>query len=125
MRIALALILIAPLAAAQTSCAPHWAQGEFPLTGINGDVFTMTSFDDGSGPALFIGGSFSLAGTVPANNVVKWDGLAWSALGGGFDGQVTAMAVYDDGNGPALYAGGNFTSRVASASCRRTRACRC
>ncbi|HEX6883648.1 MAG TPA: HYR domain-containing protein, partial [Planctomycetota bacterium] len=73
-------------------------------------VDALTVFDDGGGPALIAGGSFATAGAVPAQNVARWSGSAWSALGAGVDGRVRALAVLDDGNGAALYAAGDFTS---------------
>lgn len=72
-------------------------------------VICMTTFDDGSGPALYAGGSFSTAGGVPALRVAKWDGASWSAMGDGFNSTVQELTVFDDGSGPALYALGNFT----------------
>lgn len=74
--------------------------------GINGSVKAMAIFDDGSGPALYVGGSFQQAGGVQAYNVARWDGEAWSDVGVGVGGEVRALAVFDDGSGPALYAGG-------------------
>ncbi len=72
-------------------------------------VICMTTFDDGSGPALYAGGSFSTAGGVPALRVAKWDGSAWSAMGDGFNSTVQELTVFDDGSGAALYAMGNFS----------------
>ncbi len=73
-------------------------------------VFSLAIWDDGSGSALFAGGSFSTAGGVSAGNISKWDGSAWLALGTGTNGSVSAMAAFDDGSGPALYAAGSFTT---------------
>jgi hypothetical protein len=69
---------------------------------------------DGKGN-LYAGGEFSLAGGVSANNIAKWDGTSWSALGSGVGtpylsyniGAVYALAVDGEGN---LYAGGGFTT---------------
>ena len=72
-------------------------------------VRALASFDDGSGPALYAGGSFTTAGGVPASGVARWDGASWSPLDLGTNGSVAALAVWDDGTGPALYAGGSFT----------------
>ena len=36
-----------------------------------------------SGTNLYAGGDFTTAGGVTANNIAKWDGSAWSALGSG------------------------------------------
>ncbi|HEU5319466.1 MAG TPA: HYR domain-containing protein, partial [Methylomirabilota bacterium] len=64
--------------------------------------------DDGGGPALYAGGSFTIAGGVAANRVAKWNGASWSALGSQQEDQnVYVLAAYDDGSGPALYAGGD------------------
>ncbi len=92
----------------------------FPLgAGADGIVRAIASYDDGSGdgPALYVGGRFDTAGGSIVNNVAKWDGSEWSALGDGLTGgnnppgEVWAMAVYDDGSGvgEALYVGGDFT----------------
>jgi hypothetical protein len=83
-----------------------------PGGGVGGTlpwVYALTEFDDGSGPALYGGGSFEAAGGVPASRMAKWDGVAWSPLAdGGTFGPVYALTVFDDGSGPALYAGGQF-----------------
>ena len=76
-------------------------------------VRAFASFDDGSGPALYVAGLFTRAGGVPVSQVARWDGASWSDVGGGFGSftgspQVWALAVHDDGSGPALYAGGRF-----------------
>lgn len=78
-----------------------------------GDVNDLEVFDDGSGPALFVGGFFEEAGGIQANGIAKWDGQDWSALvgpGGNGVGEhwVRAMEVFDDGGGPDLYVGGSF-----------------
>jgi hypothetical protein len=83
-------------------------------TGFTGKVYTLTVFDDGTGPALYAGGNFTTAGGVTVNRIAKWDGNAWSPLTGpsgtGVDHTVLALTVFDDGTGPALYAGGHFTT---------------
>jgi hypothetical protein len=78
-------------------------------------VHAMTVFDDGGGPALFVGGDFTIAGGVSASVIAKWDGASWAALGSGLEGgtngpTVNDLAIFDDGGGPALYAAGEFTS---------------
>ena len=60
-------------------------------------------FDDGSGPALFAGGHFTMAGDVPTAHVAKWDGAAWSSPGDPIATHVFDLAVFDDGTGPALF----------------------
>src|SRR5262245_7961606 len=75
---------------------------------LNDMVETLAVHDDGSGPALFAGGSFTTAGSLTVNRIARWNGSSWSALGTGMNGLVLALAEFDDGSGPALYAGGTF-----------------
>ncbi|MCP4246482.1 MAG: hypothetical protein GY778_05485, partial [bacterium] len=90
---------------AQGQCEPQWLPGEgFP--GLDRDAHAAVVYDDGSGPALYVGGEFTIAGDVFANNIARWDGTSWSPLGSGMNGQVRALTVY---NGD-LIAGGNFTT---------------
>jgi len=84
--------------------------GWSPLGGCLGGVGNaLAVFDDGSGEALYYGGSFFQADGQPVQNVAAWDGATWSPLGSGVNGEVFALAVFDDGSGPALYAGGAFS----------------
>jgi hypothetical protein len=84
--------------------------------GVGGSVGGLAIYDDGTGPALYVGGMFTLAGGVTVNNIARWDGSEWSDVGGGVAGSsspppvVHALAVFDDGTGSALYAGGEFWS---------------
>jgi len=102
-----ALHAVAGLTPAQGQCAFEWAPG-FTAPGTNGTVFAMAVFDDGNGPALYVGGWFTKAGGVEANYIGKWDGSLWSPLGSGVNDRVMALTVFDDGTGPAVYAGGFF-----------------
>jgi len=72
-------------------------------------VYAAAVFDDGGGPALYVGGEFTQAGGQAASCVAKWDGQTWSPVGGGLNGVVRALKVYDDGDGQALYAAGGFS----------------
>jgi hypothetical protein len=84
--------------------------------GLAASVRASISFDDvGAGtPALFAGGYFASIGGVPMQRVARWDGSAWSDMGGGVGAvngpHVQAFEAYDDGSGagPALYVGGYF-----------------
>ena len=70
-------------------------------------VAAMTVFDDGTGPALYVGmGSGVRISGVPLASVYKWDGVSWSAVGQEFGGRVTDLKVWDNGSGPALYVAG-------------------
>ncbi|HKQ47132.1 MAG TPA: immunoglobulin domain-containing protein [Phycisphaerae bacterium] len=84
--------------------------GEGPLNGTNGQIRCLYSFDDGSGPALYVGGDFTEAGGFSGNRIAKWNGNAWSALGSGMDDRVNSLCSHDDGTGPALYAAGTFVA---------------
>jgi hypothetical protein len=77
------------------------------LPGANGNIFgnIFATVLDGAGN-LYVGGRFTIIGTVPATNIAKWDGTAWSALGEGVMGEVYALAVA----GTDLYVGGSFTN---------------
>ena len=89
----------------------EWRSGfHFPDgNGVNNNVRVLTVFDDGTGPALYAGGEFTMAGGVPANSIAKWTGTAWAPLGGGLSAfGPLALTGFDDGTGPALYAGGHF-----------------
>ena len=55
---------------------------------------------------LYVGGDFTDAGGIPANNIAKWNGSTWSALGGGLNGPGTSLALDSNNN---LYVGGYFT----------------
>ncbi len=58
------------------------------------------------GTDLYAGGLFETANGLAANNIAKWNGSAWSALGSGMNSSVVALAV----SGTDLYAGGEFTT---------------
>lgn len=90
------------------------AGSESGTEGTNGLVYALTVFDDGTGPVLVAGGTFTTAGGAPASRLAAWDGSSWSALGSGIGDSVGAavhaMKVWDDGHGLALYVGGRFAS---------------
>src|SRR5690606_1190352 len=70
-------------------------------------VYALTIFDDGSGPALYAGGSFGSIGGVPGTAfIARWDGDSWASVGGGMSSYVFGLGAFDDGSGSALYAGG-------------------
>ena len=90
---------------ASAECPYEWLPGE-GLPGLDNTVYAAAVHDDGTGPALFVGGRFSIAGDVIAENIAKWDGTQWEPLGSGTSSNVNALTVY---NGE-LIAGGNFTT---------------
>ncbi|MEQ8844750.1 MAG: GC-type dockerin domain-anchored protein [Phycisphaerales bacterium] len=80
---------------------------------LDGRATTLEVFDDGSGPALYVGGVFTTAGGQDATSIARWDGVAWSGMDGpGVPGGLTwifDIHVHDFGDGPMLYAGGLAT----------------
>lgn len=56
---------------------------------------------------VYIGGSFTNAGSANGDFIVSWNGTAFSSLGTGMDAMVNAIAFDAAGN---LYAGGDFTT---------------
>jgi len=104
-----------------SSCAPAWVPTFGPAPGASERVWAFEHFDDGSGPALFIAGTFNTVGNVLSPGIARWNGSEWSSVGGGTNAGVIALAVFDDGTGPALFAGGNFTSAGGVAASRIAR----
>lgn len=106
-----------PSAGETDACTPTWIPtfGGAPGTSGSGWVYCSAVFDDGTGPALYVGGLFTTMGGAHARCVAKWDGATWTQVGDGLDMDmgtlnpfVYALEVFDDGTGPALYAGGVF-----------------
>lgn len=81
---------------------------------IDAYVLELTVWDDGTGPALYVGGGFTTAAGLEVNHVARFDGESWSALVGpdgvGVDGPVGAIHAHDSGSGETLYFGGRFAS---------------
>ena len=73
----------------------------------------MTVWDpDGPGPlppVVVVGGSFTVAGSVVANNIAAWNPATgqWSALGVGTNSTVRALSILPSGE---LVVGGEFTA---------------
>lgn len=93
--------------------------------GFDGPVNALATFDDGTGEALYAGGSFSSVDTSLASNIASWNGISWQPAGSGTDGQVWSLAQFDiDFSGPIppvlavggdfLLAGGTAASRIAT-----------
>ncbi|GAB3869272.1 hypothetical protein GCM10028824_15940 [Hymenobacter segetis] len=85
-----------------------WALGSGIANGINGSVYALAVAANGD---VYAGGKFTQAGGVSANNIARWNGTAWAALGTGtstgiYPSWVNALAVAANGD---VYVGGNFT----------------
>ena len=101
-----------------------WSSLDHAFYPTSGEVDALAVHDDGTGPALYVGGAFntSIGTTTNANHVVKWDGSHWSSLGLGVSDSscetascpVLCLASHDDGTGPALYVGGHFLTAGGS-----------
>ncbi len=70
-----------------------------------GEIETMLVYDDGTGPALYVGGiNIRLNGAL--QSISKWNGVTWTAVGQTLGGRVWSMVPFDDGSGTKLYACG-------------------
>ena len=95
-----------------------WSMLPGRFTEVFRGVRSITSFDDGSGARLYVGGSFRIdAGpwvNGPWELVAAWDGISWSSVGTNTPQPTTAvvrdMLEFDDGNGRALFVAGSFLS---------------
>ncbi len=87
----------------------EWIPNDYPFV----EVHAILS----DGTNLYVGGSFTNAGGLPAKNIARWDGASWHALGSGIPEfgsclfgscvyPVTSIAIM---NGK-LFAGGGFTT---------------
>lgn len=83
--------------------------------GISGTVNSIVVDVSGN---VYVGGNFTKAGTLAANNISKWDGTAWSTLGSGaangLNGEVKSIVL--DGND--LYVSGNFSTAGGASAMR-------
>ena len=75
-------------------------------SGANVGVNSTASAVEPSGGNVYVGGGFTMAGGAPANNIARWNGASWSALGSGVNGLVIDIAAAGD----VVYAGGTFTT---------------
>ena len=73
-----------------------WAKpgGGLQANGSFADIAAMAVFDDGSGPALYAGGSDFRVPGGPVCSVAKWDGKAWTTVGQNLGGRVWDLAVF-------------------------------
>ncbi|WP_448540453.1 beta strand repeat-containing protein [Roseiflexus sp.] len=75
---------------------------------ISGDFRTVVRVIVLSGSDVYVGGNFTNAGGVSgANNIARWDGTNWNAVGGAsaINDNVYAVAI----SGENVYVGGDFT----------------
>lgn len=91
------------LSHATAQCATQWLPPIGP-SGPNNAIHALATLPNGD---VIAGGVFTQIGGVPANNVARWDGVAWNAMGTGTDAQVTEVRVLQNGD---LLVGGHFTT---------------
>ncbi|MEO1697019.1 MAG: hypothetical protein AAFU73_06970 [Planctomycetota bacterium] len=84
--------------------------GVFNHNSARGHVEVLQVFDDGNGPALYVGGIFASINGVPFANVARWDGSTWTAPGGwNAPGDIEDFEVLALNSGPEeLYVSGRF-----------------
>ena len=103
------IVLIVTPVAANGQCPDDWLPGD-AVQGVGSQVFATAVWDPaGPGPQqeqLVVGGSFQVAGDIPADRIAAWDGSSWQPLGTGMNDRVEAITVYEG----QLIAGGVFTT---------------
>ena len=104
---------------------PGWSH-DFALPGVNGaTTSTVASVIITGTRKLWVGGEFSQAGDVPAQNVAIWNGQRWSAPGEGLSEVVTqlvatpaeeiyALVRADEGQSPLRFWNGTKWSSVGA-----------
>lgn len=102
----------------------RWDGASWSAVGVGmdqGSVWTLAVLDDGLSSALFAGGTFTTIGGATVNHIARWNGVAWSPVGGGVDGFVSELLVHNDGSGTSLFAGGRFLNAGGVAANRIAR----
>ncbi len=128
------IIAAAGLAATATvafgQCEPAWDYTIGTPGVADGYVQPIFNWDDGTGDALYAGGSFSAIGGAPDTTLIgQWDGSVWSGLGspglstGTTNGFVTSLTAFDVFGTESLIVGGFFASAGAMADTKSLAAC--
>jgi hypothetical protein len=81
-----------------------WSALQGGVTGFGGTWWSVEAMAVYGGE-LIVGGQFVFAGGLPSQNIARWNGFNWLAMGNGISGVVNAMAS----SGSDLYVGGWFT----------------
>ncbi|MEQ8315975.1 MAG: GC-type dockerin domain-anchored protein [Phycisphaerales bacterium] len=103
-----AMLVAMPLVA--QDCEPGYVDGLFCPPGASGLVYEAVTFDDGSGPALYLVGDFLSVGCSDGRYFARWDGATLQSVDNEMNNRPFCAVVHDDGSGPALYVGGSFTT---------------
>ena len=59
--------------------------GSGPLNGVNGEIYALAEYDDGSGKALYATGAFLSAGALQSPRITKWQCLDPPLFANGFE----------------------------------------
>jgi hypothetical protein len=81
----------------------HWNYKFDSTNSPNGPVYAIAVKDS----FVYIGGRFKKIGSLVVNNIARWDGHSWTALGDGFLSALTVQSIALEGND--VYAGGLFS----------------
>ena len=83
-----------------------WGSVGSGRNGTDGLIYAIAA--DGSGN-VYVGGTFTLVGDIPASYIAKWNGTSWSTLPSGavngVNSSVSAIAI----SGSDVYVGGYFS----------------
>ena len=91
----------------------EWSSVGGGVSGTTGGSTAVAALVFDGGGNLYVGGSFTEAGSVTVNSVARWDGSAWAGLGGGVvNGRVETLVIAF----PYLYAGGGFSDMDGDAT---------
>ncbi|OAB62497.1 hypothetical protein AY599_28475 [Leptolyngbya valderiana BDU 20041] len=78
----------------------------------NGRAIALQVWDDGTGPALYVGGAFTRIAGLSTNGIARFDGRTWSVPAQGplphANGRVHDIHAHDFGRGPQLTVAGEF-----------------
>ncbi len=85
--------------------SPNWWSQVRAIVTIGNDVYVGGSFSSAKSPQARHATARNAPGGIVVSNIAKWNGSAWSEVGGGVDGDVYAMAT----DGSNIYVGGFFT----------------
>ena len=104
-----------------------WDGEQWSMVGQQGGGLQLYDHSDAYSPTingflikdglLLVGGAFSAADHLAANDIASWNGSHWCSLGGTLDGEATRLTFYHDslyvGFGPGPNADGVLANGVA------------
>lgn len=88
----------------------RYAWSSFTGPGVDGEIRAAVLWDDGRGPAVYVGGDFVIGRSQTSDgstirHLARWDGIRFEPVGGAVDGPIEALFASDQG----LIVGGNFS----------------